>query len=133
MDNVDDPKPTVVIADDNPEILKVMAGLLQLSFTIVAQAADGLEALEAINEHHPQLAILDLSMPKMDGFEVASQLTKDKSSTRVVFLTLQSGHDIIEEARRCGHGYVAKVRLDSDLVLALHAALKGEFFSSDLA
>jgi hypothetical protein len=40
---------------------------------------------------------------------------------------------VIEQARRCGHGYVAKVRMGSDLVLALHAALKGEFFSSDLA
>jgi CheY-like chemotaxis protein len=133
MDNINDSKPTVVIADDNPEIVKVVAGLLRLSFTIVAQAADGLKAYEAIREHHPQLAVLDLSMPKMDGFEIASRLSEAKSSTRIVFLTLQSGHDIIEQARRYGHGYVAKLRLSSDLVFALHAALRGEFFASDFA
>ena len=132
MDNINDPKSTVVIADDNPEVLKVVAGLLQPYFAIVAQAKDGFKALEAIREHRPQLAILDLSMPKMNGFEVASQLSKAKSPTRVVFLTLQSGLDTIEQARRCGHGYVAKSRVVSDLVLGLQAALKGEFFLSDM-
>ena len=112
-----------MIADDNPVMLKVVAGLLQSSFTIVAQAADGILAYEAIHEHRPQLAILDLSMPKMDGFEVARELSKTNSSTKVVFLTFQSGLHIVEQARRFGHGYVAKMRLSSDLVLALNAAL----------
>ena len=56
---------TLVIADDNAAILDVIRDLLSASFMLVAQAGDGLEAFRAINEHRPQLAVLDLSMPKI--------------------------------------------------------------------
>jgi hypothetical protein len=70
--------PTVVIADDNREILKVLAKLLRPSYRIVAQAEDGGVALRAIQPHQPQLAILDISMPTMNGLEVAGQLWEAK-------------------------------------------------------
>jgi DNA-binding NarL/FixJ family response regulator len=124
---------TVVIADDNREILKVLAGLLPPAYRIVSQADDGETALKAIQAHQPQLAILDISMPMMNGLEVARQLRANHSSTKVVFLTLQtSTNELIEEARRCGNGFVTKMRLYSDLFPALDAALRGEFFLSDL-
>ena len=87
-------QPTLVLADDNPEILKRLARLLQPSFTIVAQAQDGYAAFNAIQELRPQLAILDVSMPKMDGLAVARELAKAQVPTRVVFLTNQSGEDL---------------------------------------
>jgi len=126
----DDFQPTVVIADDNPEILKRLARLLQSSFTIVAQAKDGEAAFNAIQELRPQLAILDVSMPKMDGLSVARELAKAQVATRVVFLTNQSGESFVAEARRFGHGYVAKLQLYSDLHPAISAALEGKFFAS---
>jgi DNA-binding NarL/FixJ family response regulator len=125
--------PTVVIADDHREILKALARLLQTSYAIVFQAEDGETALRAIQTHQPQLAILDISMPVLNGLEVARQLRAAHSSTKVVFLTtLQTSIDLIDEARSCANGYIAKMRLLSDLYPALDAALRGEFFVSDL-
>jgi CheY-like chemotaxis protein len=123
---------TVVIADDNREILKVLASLLQPSHRIIAQAVDGETALRAIQTHQPELAILDISMPAMNGLEVARRLRAAHSSTKVVFLTLQTSSDFIEEARRCANGYITKMRLHSDLYPAMDAALGGEFFVSNL-
>jgi DNA-binding NarL/FixJ family response regulator len=124
--------PTVVIADDNQEILKVLVRLLRPSYSILAQAEDGGTAFRAIHTLQPQLAILDISMPVMNGVEVARQLRAAHNSTKVVFLTLQTSIKLVEEARRHANGYVIKMRLASDLYPALDAALRGEFFVSDL-
>ena len=131
MNDVNDTQPTVVIADDNAGILSAVAGLLRPSFTVVAQAKDGEAAFRAITELRPRLAILDLSMPKINGFEVARRLCKAQCATRIVFLTLLAGEDFVTAARRYGHGYVTKTRLRSDLFPALSFALRGEFFASD--
>jgi CheY-like chemotaxis protein len=77
--------PTVVTADDNAEILDAVRDLLSGSFCIVAQAGDGLEAFRVINEHSPQLAVLDLSMPKINGMEVARRLSEAKHPTKIAF------------------------------------------------
>jgi DNA-binding response OmpR family regulator len=120
---------TVVLADDNPEILTMLSGFLQRPFSIVAQVDDGELALKAIEDFRPRLAILDVSMPKMNGFEVARRLLQIKSSTKVIFLTNLLGEEFVDEARRCGHGYVSKVRVHADLLPAIEAALRDEFFA----
>jgi CheY-like chemotaxis protein len=122
---------SVVLADDNPRILKMLVELLPPAFSIVAQVDDGELALKAIKELRPRLAILDISMPKMNGLEVAKRLTATKSSTKVVFSTLL-GKEIIDEARRWGHGYVSKMQMHSDLLPAIEGALRDEFFESAL-
>jgi DNA-binding NarL/FixJ family response regulator len=129
---VENGPPTVVIADDNREMLKALASLLQPSYRIVFQAEDGGGALRAIQTHQPELAILDISMPVMNGLEVARQLRAAHSPTKVVFFTLLTSIEFIEEARRCANGFVNKLSLSRDLYLALDAALRGEFFVSDL-
>jgi DNA-binding NarL/FixJ family response regulator len=120
-----DDEPTVVIADDNAAILEAVGDLLSGSFRIVAQVGDGLEAFRAINEHIPQLAVLDISTPKMNGMEVARWLSQATHPTKIVFLTLMTGDDFIREAKHYGHGFVAKSRRHSDLVPALYAAIEG--------
>src|SRR5258708_17305503 len=104
---------TVVLADDNPKFLEVLARFLQPLFSIVAQVENGDLAFKAIKEFRPQLAILDVSMPKISGFEVARRLMETKSSTKVVFLTFLSCEDFIDAARLCGHGYVAQMLVHS--------------------
>jgi DNA-binding NarL/FixJ family response regulator len=115
-------RPTVVIADGSPSILAVLSTLLRHSFAIVAQA---------IMEFHPQFAILDISMRKISGFEVARRLRETQSTTKIVFLTLLLGEDFVREARSCGHGYVSKARVYSDLLDAMEAALRDEFFTGE--
>jgi DNA-binding NarL/FixJ family response regulator len=127
-----DDEPTVVIADDHATILEAVHDLLSASFRIVAQVGDGLEAFRAIHEHTPQLAVLDLSMPKMNGMEVARRLNEAKHPTKIVFLTLMTGDAFVREAKLYGHGFVAKSRLHSDLIPALYGAIEGEFFVSVL-
>jgi CheY-like chemotaxis protein len=124
-------RPTVVIVDSSPSVLAVVSTLLHSSFSIVALEEDGDRALEAITEFHPQLVILDISMRKINGFEMAKRLRENQSATKIIFLTLLSGKDFVREARRCGHGYVAKTRLYTDLLPAVHAALRDEFFASE--
>jgi DNA-binding NarL/FixJ family response regulator len=123
-------KMTVLIADDNPEMLKALASFLSTSFAVVGEARNGAAALSGIEELHPDLAVLDVSMPLMNGFEVARRLRQTESPTRVVFCTLLRDAEFIAEARRCGHGYVLKSRLACDLPTALEAALNGGFFAS---
>jgi CheY-like chemotaxis protein len=127
---LDSLKSTVLIADDNPAILRALADLLRSSFTIVAEARDGEMAISVIKQLRPRLAILDVSMPKMNGFEVARHLSQAQHTTRVVFLTQLTGDEFVEVARRWGHGFVAKMRLDRDLPTGLQAALNGQFFTS---
>jgi DNA-binding response OmpR family regulator len=124
-------RPTVVIADGSPSILALVSKLLQHSCSIVAREEDGDRAFEAITEFRPQLAILDISMRKINGFEVAKRLRENQSTTKIIFLTLISGEDFVREARRCGHGYVAKMRVFTDLLPAVEAALRDEFFATE--
>jgi DNA-binding NarL/FixJ family response regulator len=125
-------QPTVVIADDHPLFLEKVAELIHPSFTILAQAPDGETAFRSITELCPQLPVLDLSMPRMHGIEVARRLSGAQSLTKVVFLTLHTGAEFLTEARHYAHGFVVKSRLYSDLLAALYAALQGKFFASDL-
>jgi DNA-binding NarL/FixJ family response regulator len=121
---------TVVLADDNPKVLEMLATFLPPAFSIVAKVDDGELALEAIKELRPRLAILDVSIPKINGLEVARRLIEAKSSTKVVFLTLLAGQEFIDEARRCGHGYVSKMQFHFDLLPAIEDALRDEYFAS---
>ena len=121
-------QPTVVIADDNREILKVLARLLEPSHRVVAQAEYGDTAFRAIQAHQPELAILDISMPVMNGLEVARQLRAAHSSTKVVFLTLQTAIEVVDEldaaqmdtSPRCGF----------TVICTLHWMLRGAVGSS---
>ncbi len=127
---MNDFRPTVVFADDNIRVTEAACALLGSAYDIVRVAADGEEAIRWIRELEPDFAVLDISMPKVDGITVARQLRQAGSSTRVVFVTLIDDDDYIQEARVVGHGYVLKRRLAFDLLIALASARDGSFFCS---
>jgi DNA-binding NarL/FixJ family response regulator len=129
-DHVTDSRPTVVFADDNLKVTEVACALLNSAYEVVKVAVDGEEAIRSILELEPDVAVLDISMPRMDGISVARQLQRVHSNTRIVFLTLINDDDYIEMARSLGHGYVLKRRLSSDLLTALTSARDGSFFCS---
>jgi DNA-binding NarL/FixJ family response regulator len=125
-----DERPTIVFADDNVRVAAIACSLLDSAYRIVGVAVDGEEASRCIHELKPDFAILDISMPKLDGLTVARALHKSGSNTLVVFVTLIDDEDYMREARLVAHGYVLKRRLTFDLLTALSSAREGLFFCS---
>lgn len=123
-------RPTVVFADDNLKVIDIACTLLSISYKVVKVAVDGEDAAHSICELKPDFAVLDISMPKMDGIRVARQIRLAGLSTRVVFVTLIDDEDYLEEAQSIGYGYVLKRRLKLDLLSALASAQDGLFYRS---
>src|SRR5208283_4000742 len=121
----------VVLADDLTPVLSTVAKLLNGSFEIVGMVSDGVSALEAILTLDPDVAVLDISMPGMSGIEVARELKKRGSTTKIVFLTVHEDPDILATCLAAGGlGYVVKVLMDTDLIPAMNEALADRVFVS---
>jgi DNA-binding NarL/FixJ family response regulator len=121
----------VLVADDLAPVLSTVAALLRESFDVVDTVSDGRAALEATLKLKPDLVVLDISMPVMSGIEVAEELTRQGSKTKIVFLTVHEDRDILNTCRAAGGlGYVIKVLMDTDLVPAMNEALAGHTFTS---
>jgi DNA-binding NarL/FixJ family response regulator len=123
--------PRVFLADDQEEMLKTVAQVLKGQFKVVGTAKDGGRALELAPSLSPDVLVLDISMPVMDGIEVALRLRNQGSTAKVVFLTVQEDTDFVEAAMSAGAlGYVLKPCLATDLVAAIWKALEGNTFVS---
>jgi DNA-binding NarL/FixJ family response regulator len=104
-------KKRVLIVDDMPQVRQDLRQLLELTglFEIVAEAEDGLEAVQQVNDLSPDAVVLDLDMPSLDGFEVTRLIKIQNPSTRVVILTAYGGKKEIERAWEAGaQGFVMK-------------------------
>jgi len=121
----------VLIVDDNEAILSRVASVLTPYCVVVGTERNGRAALEAAEKLQPDVIVLDISMPGMNGLEVARALHDGGSKAAVVFLTVQDEEDIITAATAAGAlGYVAKPRLASDLMPAVREARAGRSFHS---
>ena len=123
--------PTVVLADDHQAMLKRVTDILSPRFKVVAAVDNGKSALDAMARASPDVAVLDIMMPQLDGITVARELKRRDSDAKIVFLTAQEDDDYISEALRAGaRGYVVKRRLQTELVPALDLVIGGKFFVS---
>jgi DNA-binding NarL/FixJ family response regulator len=126
-------RPTVLLVDDNEAMLARATAVLKAYFMIVGVARDGRAAIEADATLHPEVIVLDISMPGMTGLETASQLHKSGSKAALVFLTVHDEEDFVLAAKAAGGiGYVVKSRLASDLIPAVREAVEGRSFVSPL-
>ena len=124
-------RPRLVIADDDTRLLSIVSSLLEQFFEIAGSATDGEAALNAVLDIDPDVLVVDLSMPIMNGVEVAKCLRQLNHRVRVVLLTVLEGlEDVLRDERFGIHGYVFKRRVGTDLVPAIEQALNGERFSS---
>ena len=124
-------KARILLADDHPAMLKMVTGILSPHFEVVAAVGDGKAALDAAARTAPEVALLDVVMPGLDGFRTARELKQKQSRAEVVFLSAEADDDYVSQAVAIGaRGYVLKRRLQSDLVPALRLALEGHFFIS---
>ena len=122
---------SVLLADDNPEILQHATHLLEPEFEVVGAFLDGESVLRSFEQTKPDVVILDISMGKLSGLEVARRLLQMGHQATIVFLTVHEEAEFVCAAFGAGGAaYVVKSRLNSDLVEALHASLAGRIFVS---
>ena len=121
----------IVIADDHLGIIEKITQLLELEFDVVGTVSDGQALLPAVAELQPDVVILDITMPGINGIEAARQLKQAGSTAKPIFLTIHEDPDFLVAALLAGaHGYVVKSRLTSDLIQAVHEALANRTFVS---
>ena len=124
-------RPRIFVADDNPAFLRELASLLAAEFDVVATATDGRSALDLIRRYKPDLVVLDLAMPVLNGIEVTRELAMSSSSPPVVICSVETDPEVVEAARKAGAAaYVFKIRVQKELVLTLKSALQGKPFVS---
>jgi DNA-binding NarL/FixJ family response regulator len=122
-------KLSVLVADDNPLILEQASALLARDFNVVAAVADGRQALDASLRLDPDVAVLDITMPELDGFQTARELRRAGSRAKIVIMTMHNSDGHVAAAIESGaQGYVVKTQLDSDLASAIHHAIAGRLF-----
>jgi two-component system nitrate/nitrite response regulator NarL len=128
----DRPKPArVLLVDDNEAILTRAARVLTPGCAVVGAVRDGKGALEAAHTLQPEVIVLDISMPDMNGFDVAACLRNGGSTAALVFLSVYEDEELIRASKHAGGmGYVVKQRLTLDLELAVGAARVGRPFIS---
>lgn len=125
--------PRVLLVDDNPMTLARAKSVLSARCVVVGTAGNGYAALQAAAALNPDVVVLDISMPGMNGFELAKRLRAEGSRARLVFFTVHEDEELIIAARNAGGiGYVVKTRIASDLEPAVQEARAGRPFQSPL-
>jgi DNA-binding NarL/FixJ family response regulator len=126
----------VLLADDHELVRAGISALLQRipDVTVVAEAGNGREALRLITQHRPDLALLDISMPELNGMEVAEQIGREFPATRVIMLSMHATSDYVLRAMRVGaSGYLLKGARLAELEFAITAVAHGETYLSPAA
>jgi DNA-binding NarL/FixJ family response regulator len=121
----------ILLADDHAVVRRGLAFVLDAEpdLEVVAEAGDGVEAIELAETAEAQLAVLDVAMPRMTGLQAAAELTRARPEMKVVILSMYDSEQFLYEALAAGaSGYVLKSAADRDLVEACRAAMRGEPF-----
>ena len=119
----------VLVADDHPVVRSGLIGVLSSleGFEVVAVAADGQQAVREAVLHHPDVALIDLQMPRTDGFTAIRELGRVAPAVRICVLTMYDDDDSLFAAMRAGaHGYLLKGAEQDDIARALRAIAAGE-------
>ncbi|MHC4203844.1 MAG: response regulator [Planctomycetota bacterium] len=124
-------KPTVLLADDHKIVLEGLKGLLEDEFEILAAVQDGRELLDKVEQLGPDVIVVDIAMPLLNGIDAVRQLKKSDFETKVVFLTMHEDAMYAKEALDAGAlGFVLKHSAPSELTRAIEEALKGNTYIS---
>jgi DNA-binding NarL/FixJ family response regulator len=121
----------VVLADDHQQMIATVRQTLGEQFEVVGAVEDGKQAVNAVLTLNPDLLVIDISMPVLNGLQAAKQLQTANSRAKIIFLTIYESRDFVDAAFCAGaSGYVSKGRLYTDLIPAIHEAMLGRTFIS---
>lgn len=118
----------IVVADDHQIVRQGLKALLEREgFKVVGEACNGQQALEMVGRLHPEVAILDIAMPVLNGLDTAREIQKVSPKTKTIILTMHTEqHYILEGLRAGAKGFVMKTHAAEDLVRAIREAARGE-------
>ena len=122
----------VLVVDDFPAFRRTVHRILEQrqDVQLVGEASDGLDALQKAEELLPDLIVLDIGLPKLNGVEAARRIGKLSPKSKILFLTVESSPNVVQEALSLGGGYVLKAQAERDLLAAVEAVLQGKQFVS---
>lgn len=124
-------QPRVLVADDDERVLESVRRLLETQCEVVGTVSNGQSLLAAIETLRPDVAVVDISMPLLNGFQAARQLKNTHPGTRIIFLTVHDEPGAVNEALSLGvRGYVLKRCASSDLLPAICQVLQGKVYIS---
>jgi len=126
-------KKRIVIAEDHTILRQGLKALLRSNddLEVVGEAEDGLETIRCIEKKNPDLLLLDLNMPKMDGISVIKEVKKRHSAIKIIVLTMHKQEEYILEAFKSGaEGYCLKASSHDELIMAIKAVLSDKFYIS---
>ena len=118
----------ILIVEDFPPFRRFICTTLaeRLDWRVIAEVADGLEAVQKASELKPDLIVLDIGLPTMNGIDVARQIRQLSPASKIVFLSQEDSADVVEEALSTGAwGYVVKAKAGTQLLAVAEAAISG--------
>jgi len=121
----------ILVADDHPVVRKgIIANLNpQRDMTVVAEANDGVEAIQQIKEHRPDVVLLDLRMPRMDGLDVVAEVKTSELPTKVIIMTtFESQEDVHRSMKAGARGYLLKDSSQEEILEAIRRVSAGETY-----
>jgi DNA-binding NarL/FixJ family response regulator len=126
-------KPRVIIADDHTLLVEAFEKLLAPECEVIAKVADGRALLAAARELHPDVVILDVAMPLLNGLDAGRQIKQMDASIKLVFVTMNEDPDLAAEAFRVGgSAYLLKRSAGAELLIAIREAMKRRSYVTPL-
>jgi DNA-binding NarL/FixJ family response regulator len=126
-------KPRIIIADDHTMLVEALEKLVSPECEVVAKVADGRALLQAVAELHPDVVVLDLSMPLLNGLDAARQIKQTHPSVRLVFVTMNEDPELAAQAFRMGGAaYLLKRSAGSELLTAIREAMRHRSYVTPL-
>lgn len=125
----------IIIADDHPLMRSGVKSVLLTDsrIEIIAECTNGEDAYSSILKHQPDVALIDIEMPKMTGLEIARRLSEEKIKTKIIFLTMYKEQDMFDEAMDAGaYGYVLKENAVEDVLESIKSVYEGRYYISPL-
>ena len=126
-------RPKILLADDHMMFSQGLRGLLEDEFELVGAVANGQALVDAVDQFNPDVVVVDISMPVLNGFDAVRKMKEKGVSASIIFLTMHVDDSLVAEAFRCGaSGYVLKQSAGEELISAIRQVLAGHEYVTPL-